>query len=127
MAKVLIVDDEPDVRRALVRLVQAFGYETCTAENGDAGIRQMRLEAPDVVILDMVMPLKDGWSVLREKVLDPSIAAIPVIILSGLAADIIRDRADVVSNILRGAMVIMSKPFDDFELERTLRTLLSHG
>ena len=64
--RVLIADDEPTLRSLLKTNLQLEGFETLTASNGEEALRAIREEAPDVVLLDVMMPVMDGWQVLEE-------------------------------------------------------------
>ena len=64
--RVLIADDEPTLRSLLKTNLQLEGFETLTASNGEEALRVIREEAPDVVLLDVMMPVMDGWQVLEE-------------------------------------------------------------
>ena len=109
---ILIVDDEPHVRDALVRIITSMGHATCWAATGKGALRLMRSEKPDLVILDMMMPEMDGWGVLREKDIDGSIRQIPTLILSGLTPEQVRQGGNVLENAVIGAQLILSKPID---------------
>jgi CheY-like chemotaxis protein len=87
-AQVLVVDDDSAVRRAVARFLRAEGIDVLEASNGEEGLTRLR-QAPDVsaVLLDLRMPIMDGWTFRREQRLDPSIAKIPVVIMSGADVD----------------------------------------
>src|SRR5438105_1959580 len=80
--RVLIVEDDGDLRETLADVLEAHGYRAVTATNGRDGLRQVRAYEPDVVVLDLVMPLMDGWQFRLEQKRDPTIATIPVITMS---------------------------------------------
>ena len=81
MAKVLVIDDEPQVRKLLNMLLSHDGYEVILADNGGKGLELYRLEHPDVILLDLRMPQLDGIAVLKEiRRLD---LEQPVIVLTG--------------------------------------------
>ena len=110
---VLIVDDDEGVRQMLVRLLTKHGHRTCTASNGTDALIQMRIEQPDVVLLDIVMPGMSGLDVLQQKLLDASIRPIPLIIMTGLAIEEVRARSQKVTDMLHGALMLMGKDFGD--------------
>lgn len=121
---VLVVDDEEVTRAGLIRLVGSMGHTTCWAATGEGALRTMRVEKPDVVILDMLLGRgMSGWDVAREKLLDPDIRHIPVIVVSGLDSGTVRERAMIVSNALSGAMLILSKPVETEVLARALESI----
>ena len=107
---ILIIEDEEANRGALVKILEKEGHTTCWAANGVGGLRMMRSEKPDLVLLDMMMPGMTGWDVARERLADPELRKIPVIILSGLGAEEIHRQGQV--NVLTGIALIMGKPFD---------------
>jgi CheY-like chemotaxis protein len=81
--RIAIVEDNPDARRLLRRVLQARGeYQIFEAAGGQEGIDLVRRERPDLVLLDLMMPGKDGYQVLREKEADEAIRAIPVVVVS---------------------------------------------
>jgi CheY-like chemotaxis protein/anti-sigma regulatory factor (Ser/Thr protein kinase) len=79
---VLIIDDDPDTRQLLSRMLVKEGYRILEAASGDAGLALARAERPDVITLDVLMPGLDGWSVLAAIKNDPALAAIPVVMLT---------------------------------------------
>ena len=85
---VLVVDDDSAVRRAVARFLRAEGIDVLEASNGAEGLTRLR-SAPDVaaILLDLRMPVMDGWTFRREQRLDPAIAKIPVVIMSGADVD----------------------------------------
>lgn len=83
--KILIVDDEPDIRAFIGAVLEENGYESITASNGDEGLELLRKERPDLVLLDLMMPKKSGMSMFQELRKDPSLSEIPVIIQTGVS------------------------------------------
>jgi CheY-like chemotaxis protein len=83
--KVLVIDDEADVRTFLTTVLKKGGYETVTAADGAEGLEVARRERPDVVILDLQMPDKTGTDFYRKLTQDRQLADTPVIVVSGLA------------------------------------------
>jgi CheY-like chemotaxis protein/anti-sigma regulatory factor (Ser/Thr protein kinase) len=79
---VLIIDDDPDTRQLLSRMLSKEGFRILEAASGSAGLDLARAERPDVITLDVVMPGLDGWSVLAALKDDPALAAIPVVMLT---------------------------------------------
>ncbi len=82
--KILIVDDEADVRTYLEVLYQEAGYETDTADDGETAMPKMREFKPDLVSLDIIMPHETGQKFYRSMCKDPELSRIPVIICSGV-------------------------------------------
>ena len=80
---VLIVDDDEDIREILTELLLAEGYEVATSANGREALEYLRSHVPPaVVVLDIMMPVMDGWAFLAERAADASLSSIPVIIAS---------------------------------------------
>jgi len=83
--KVLVVDDDPDVRLVNVTVVEENGYTPLVAANGEEGLQIIKEEIPDLVILDVLMPKQSGLRLYSELKTDKSLKNIPVVILSGIA------------------------------------------
>ena len=85
MKKVLIVDDDVDVRKFVSKLVERAGYEAIEAKNGMEGMGKVREDKPDLIILDVLMPKQSGIRMYRELKTDEPLKDIPVIMLSAIA------------------------------------------
>lgn len=83
--KVLIVDDDPDVRLFNSTVVEESGYTPIEASNGEEGLKIIKKDPPDLVLLDVLMPKQSGIRLYRELKTDKSLMGIPVIMLSGVA------------------------------------------
>jgi two-component system phosphate regulon response regulator PhoB len=83
--KVLVVDDDPDVRLFNVTVVEENGYIPLEASNGEEGLKKLKEETPDLVILDVLMPRQSGIRLYRELKTDKTLKDIKVILLSGIA------------------------------------------
>jgi CheY-like chemotaxis protein len=82
---VLVVEDEAAARAGMEQLLRASGYEAVGAANGQAALELLRSGVrPRVILLDLMMPVMDGWAFRREQLRDPQLAHIPVIVLSAL-------------------------------------------
>jgi signal transduction histidine kinase/CheY-like chemotaxis protein len=112
---VLIVDDEEDARSALARIVREEGYEVLMAGSAAMGLDMARSHAPDAIILDVIMPERDGWSMLKEIKADPVLCEIPVIL-----ATIVADRE---MGLAFGAVEHLTKPVDPAILLSTLEAI----
>jgi DNA-binding response OmpR family regulator len=84
MAKILIVEDDRFLRELIARKLRNEGYEVIEAVDGEEGLKRIKEEKPDLVLLDLILPGIDGFEVLERSKGDPEIASIPVIILSNL-------------------------------------------
>src|SRR3989338_1592705 len=85
--KILIVEDEPFLSDMYKAKFESLGYNVVTADNGEQGIAKMRLEKPDVVLLDIIMPVMDGYSVLKVVRADPELKHQLIVIFSNLGQD----------------------------------------
>jgi two-component system KDP operon response regulator KdpE len=115
-ARILVIDDEPQIRRALQTALTAHGYTVETAENGSVGLAAVATWTPDVVVLDLVMPVMDGFEVLRQ--MRPW-SDVPVIVLSARGQE-----PDKVNALDQGADDYLTKPFGMGELLARLRVVL---
>jgi len=111
--KVLIVEDEFLLRDELARMLTAAGYDTLQAGNGRVALEQMRRDKPDLVLLDLAMPVMNGENFRTEHLKDPTLAAIPVVLVSGHA-----DAAQV--RALKAAAYV-AKPVQEATLLAVLR------
>jgi CheY-like chemotaxis protein len=80
--RVLIVDDEPSVREVLALLFEQEGWAVRTAANGVEALEVLRGWQPDLILLDLMMPVMDGWQFRKEQKLDPAIADIPLVVIT---------------------------------------------
>jgi len=83
--KVLVVDDDPDVRLFSVTVLEENGYTPLEAEDGESGLKKIKSEKPDLVILDVLMPRQSGVRLYRELKTSKSLKDVKIIILSGIA------------------------------------------
>jgi DNA-binding response OmpR family regulator len=110
--KVLVVDDEADVRRFLTAVLEKHGYEALTAEDGTQALEVARKERPDLVILDLQMPHETGTGFYRKFSRGKDYAQTPVIVVSGLAG---RDLA------VKKPVAVFDKPIDPDEFIAAVR------
>ncbi len=82
MPRVLVVDDDEALRDAVAEAIEMAGYEVEQAENGRDALDRMRVTSPCIVLLDLMMPVMDGWEVVSEMAKDPKLALVPVCIVS---------------------------------------------
>jgi len=93
MKKILIVEDNEMNRDMLSRRLSRKGYEIDMAEDGEAGLTAMRNGKPDIVLMDMGLPIKDGWTATADAKADEQLKNIPIIALTAHALEADRDRA----------------------------------
>ncbi len=86
MRPILIVEDDPDIREGLAQVLEGAGYPVLEAADGAEGLALLRSGAqPALILLDLMMPVMDGWDFRRAQRKDPALAAIPVVVVSGVA------------------------------------------
>jgi len=91
--KILVVEDEFFLRTILEKKLQAEGFETVVATDGQEALEKIVSEKPDLILLDIILPKKNGFEVLEEIKRDPYLAQIPVIVVSNLGQEIDIERA----------------------------------
>jgi CheY-like chemotaxis protein len=84
MPCVLIVEDDEDVREFMDLLLHSSGYETMTAANGLEALAKMRQRRPCVVLLDLAMPVMDGWTFRERQLQEPELASVPVVCVTAV-------------------------------------------
>jgi DNA-binding response OmpR family regulator len=118
--KILVVDDDPEVRLGLEVRLTANHYDVISAADGVASIAEARKHMPDLMILDLGLPAGDGFSVLERMKVNERLSVIPVIVLSG------RDRVGNWDRALRaGAKTFLQKPVSNDKLMAVIRLVLS--
>lgn len=117
--KVLLVEDNALNRDMLSRRLGRAGFTVITAEDGAAALDEMRASVPDAVLLDMNLPIKDGWTVASEAKQDPALATIPIIALTAHAMEADRQKA-----LSAGCDDYATKPIDFPALVAKLEALL---
>ncbi|MFA4015293.1 MAG: hypothetical protein RUDDFDWM_000373 [Candidatus Fervidibacterota bacterium] len=119
---ILVVDDDEAVRELLRICLMNEGYRVMTASDGLQALTLLRKRKPDLVVLDIYMPLLDGWSVLKVIRTDESLKKLPVILLT-----IERSPASIIRGWEEGADCFISKPFDPQDLIAIIRRVLQTG
>jgi twitching motility two-component system response regulator PilH len=122
MARVLVIDDEADVRWLLRISLERVGHEVILAEDGLRGVAMAQRQRPDAIVLDLMMPVMDGYGVLDALAKDGRTAALPVLVLTAKA---IPEEEDRVTRA--GAKRFLTKPFDPDDLAGELERLLDAG
>lgn len=118
--RVLVVDDEPDVRLLCRVNLEFEGYEVDEAADAASAIDRVRDWRPDVVLLDVSLPGRDGWGVLAAVKADPALQHIPVVIVSGRVRD-----EDQIRGWSEGAADYLTKPFSPLALSQVLQDVLA--
>jgi DNA-binding response OmpR family regulator len=119
--RILVVDDQPDIRLMCRVNLQLEGYEVLEAADGDAGLVMVRLERPDLILLDVMMPGLDGWQFMKEIKADDDLADIPIVLLTARV-----QREDEIRGWLSGAADYLPKPFNPSTLTEVVRRTLMH-
>jgi DNA-binding response OmpR family regulator len=118
--KILIVDDDPDLRRGLNVRLRSQHYDTAYATDGFSAIAIAQKERPDLIILDIGLPAGDGFVVLERLQQNATLSTIPVIVLSA------RDPQSTKEKTMKaGATAYFQKPADNSELMNAIRAVLS--
>ncbi len=120
MAKVLVVDDEGLLRLILKNELEEAGHTVVLAEDGPRALACAKADAPDCILLDILMPGMDGYEVCRKLKAEPQLVSIPVILVSATTDLRVVARAEEV-----GAMTILPKPVPVEQLEQTLLLALT--
>jgi two-component system KDP operon response regulator KdpE len=120
--KILVVDDDPDLVRALRLRLRANNYEVSTATDGYSAIASAQKERPALIILDLGLPVGDGFVVLDRLQNIDSLAGVPVIVLSARDPQANEERA-----LKAGAAAFFQKPADNDELLNVIRVSIGFG
>jgi CheY-like chemotaxis protein len=111
---VLVVEDDRDIRETLVEILQDEGYRVASAANGRAALEMLRRDGPtNLILLDLMMPVMNGWEFRGEQQQDPTLAQIPIVVLSG-------DRNVVQKAASLNPAACLDKPID---IDRLLETV----
>ena len=120
-AKILVVDDDPDILDALAMILETQGYQVVTARDGIEGLANLKAEKPDLMILDLMMPKMDGWAVCKE-LQDPRWSKykdIPILILTSVREEASRRRYELETGLELDVDDYVEKPVSpDILLER---------
>lgn len=119
--KILIVEDDKALQKALVDMLTKQGYATCSALDGEAALHEVQREKPDLILLDIILPKKDGFALMQELKENPATVAIPIIVLTNL-----EDSADIERALGLGATTFLVKTNYKLEeiAEKIRQTLL---
>jgi CheY-like chemotaxis protein len=119
-SEILVVDDDNDIRESLIELLEFEGYAAFGAANGKDALDQLRRHPASVILLDLMMPVMDGFEFRREQLADPQLSGIPVVIVSagGRCAQAAKEL---------GALGCVQKPLDVPTLLRVIRSAFKTG
>ena len=119
MAKILLVDDEPDIRYITKRMLEKAGHQVVEARDGEECLQRLRSERPDLILLDVMMPGLKGWEVCRKIKADEETSCIPVVMFTVRTSE-----EDMQESRSCGAEAHINKPFDREELLRVISKIL---
>ena len=104
MKHVLIIEDDPEIRTCIAEALSYDGYTVAEATDGLEGLRAAVSHRPDLIILDLMMPVMNGWQFRATQKRDPALAEIPTIVISAVATEC--------AGTLEGVAALFAKPFD---------------
>ena len=116
---ILVVDDDWEIIRILRRYLEQAGYAVLTANNGDQAMQRLRERKPDLLVLDLMLPDKDGWDITKMIRADTKLAATPIIMLTARVSD-----SDKIVGLELGADDYITKPFNAQEVVARIKALL---
>jgi CheY-like chemotaxis protein len=119
--KILLADDDPDIREVVALVLEPYGIETLVASDGIEGLRMARDQRDlSVIVVDLMMPRVSGGEMVRELKADPQLREVPVVVLSG-------DNLGGQKALALGAAAFLRKPVDLTTLVSTIDGLVRHG
>ena len=119
--KILVVDDEPNIVLSLEFLMKQAGFQVRTAADGEAALAAVAAELPDLVLLDVMMPRKNGYEVCQAIRANPDWQAVRIIMLTAKGREVDREKG-----IALGANDSVTKPFSTRDLTEKVKQLLDH-
>ncbi|MCA9969306.1 MAG: response regulator transcription factor [Anaerolineales bacterium] len=117
--RILVVDDDREVVRLMRAYLEQAGYEVLVAYDGDTAVHALRRDKPDLLLLDLMLPGKDGWEITRLMRADAALAAIPIIMLTARVDD-----TDKIVGLELGADDYVTKPYNPREVVARVRARL---
>ena len=120
MTKILIAEDEPDIRDLIAFTLRFAGYEVATCSNGEEAVQLAKKEFPDMILLDVRMPRMTGYDACKEIKADPSLKDVPVVFLSAKGQE-----AEIRDGMEAGAEEDLLKPFAPDQLTERVRSVLA--
>ncbi len=120
--RVLLVEDEPNIVEAMGFILSRDGWSVATHANGETALEEIRRVAPDVLVLDVMLPGRSGYDILRDLRAEPALAALPVLMLTARGQE--KDRA--LAEEL-GVTGFMTKPFANDDLRAAVNRIAARG
>ena len=124
MARILIVDDDPDIVESVTMVLEKNGHDVIGAYGGEEGLEKAKKEKPDAIILDVMMPDKDGYEVCKELKADPEYSDIPILLLTAVVSKISSTSYTHRMGMETEADDYVDKPVEPGELARLVERLL---
>ncbi len=119
MARLLVVDDDKQIVRLIRSYLEQANYQVLTAYDGETALHTIRREKPDLVVLDLMLPDRDGWDITRLVRSDQTLAGLPIIMLTARVED-----TDKIIGLELGADDYITKPFNPREVVARVRAVL---
>jgi DNA-binding response OmpR family regulator len=119
-ATILVADDDPEILSLVGRRLAAIGYKVLEAQDGEEALLVARAEKPDLIVLDVMMPRKNGWEVAKELRADPVLKDIGILVLTAIGQTM-----NDMNSPLYGADDYLDKPFEFVELDKSIAKILA--
>lgn len=126
-ANILIVDDDPDVREAVKIILETQPYELIFASNGEECLEQVKKNTPDLIILDLLMPKKDGFEVIKELREHPSYPRIPILVLTAVKKEAAGRRYELETALRMDVDDYIEKPIQPDDLIDRVKRILARA
>jgi len=126
-AKILVVDDDPDILDAITTVLATQPYQITTARDGVECLEKLEEDLPDLIILDLLMPRMDGFAVVRELRENPKYPRVPILILTAVREDASRRRYELETGLELDVQDYVEKPISPGELLHRVGKLLKKG
>ncbi len=123
--KILIVDDDPDFVEAVTMILESKHYKVAAAYGGIEGVQKAKTENPDLIVLDVMMPDKDGYAVCKELKANPPLDRIPILLLTAVASHVPTTRYTQQMGLETEADDYVEKPVEPDVLVKRVETLLA--
>ena len=123
--KILIVDDDPDLVEAVSTILESKGYAVAAAYGGVEGLKKARTENPDLIVLDVMMPDKDGYTICKELKADKKYRSIPILLLTAVVSNMPTSKYTHQMGMNTEADDYMDKPVEPGELVKRVEALIS--
>jgi DNA-binding response OmpR family regulator len=120
--RILVIDDDKNLTRSVRSYLEQEGMKTLASYDGEDAMWQIRSERPDLIVLDISLPKRDGWSILQQVRNDPNLSKLGVLVLTARIED-----TDILTGLNNGADDYMTKPFNPLEVvARVVGTISNH-